>query len=381
MVPQARPSTLLALFVYSAGHETNDEWHRPGMKGAIFGWDIGGAHLKLAILDADGRLLGVRQLACPLWQGLAQLEQACAQLDVATMAPQALHAVTMTGELCDVFPDRKHGVRGILDCLTAVLDTRATLRVYAGDAGWLSTPAAAEAATAVASANWLALATLVARIVADAVLLDIGSTTSDVILLEHGKVRCQGRDDAARLTCGELVYSGVVRTPVMAICRQVPVQGRWQNLTAEYFATMADVYRLLGQLDEAHDQMPSADGRSKDIEGSARRLARMLGRDFGLDASLADVQGVARYLARVQAREIEDAVALQASRVADANAALPVIGAGAGCFVAAQVAQLQGRAFQPFQALLEPDLHPALAAQAALAAPAVAVAKLAWLAR
>ncbi len=351
------------------------------MKGALFGWDIGGAHLKVASLAADGRLLAVYQLACPLWQGLTQLERACAALGVAAMSPQAVHAVTMTGELCDVFPDRASGVRDILDCLAKVLGRRATLRVYGGDAGWLSPRAASDAAAVVASANWLALASLVARHVAQGVLLDIGSTTTDVILLEHGEVRCQGRDDGTRLASGELVYTGVVRTAVMAVCRQVPVRGIWQHLAAEHFATMADVYRLLGQLDESHDQMATADGRGKNIEASARRLARMLGRDLDVDASLADMQGVARHLAAMQRREIEDAVALQASRAEHAGSALPIIGAGAGAFVAAQVAHAQGRRYLPFQALLKSVTNSALAAEATLAAAAVAVAKLAWLAQ
>ena len=353
------------------------------MKGAYFGWDIGGAHLKLASLDEDGRLLAVHQSACPLWQGVAQLEQACAVLATAAMAPQALHAVTMTGELCDVFADRASGVRDILAALRRVLGPRATIQVYAGEQGWLSPAAAAEAPLAVASANWLALASLVARSVPQGVLLDIGSTTTDVILLENGVVCCRGRDDAARLASGELLYTGVVRTPLMAICRQVPVQGSWQNIAAEYFATMADVYRLLGVLEEAHDQMATADGRSKDVEASARRVARMLGRDFAGAASLADMRGVARHLARVQVREIEDALALQASRARAAGETLAIIGAGAGAFLAAQIAQSSGRVFIPFATLLDLDAATAttLGAAAALAAPAVAVAKLAWLAR
>lgn len=353
------------------------------MNGAYFGWDIGGAHLKLASLDEEGRLLAVHQIACPLWQGLAQLAQACAILGTSAIAPQALHAVTMTGELCDVFADRASGVRDILAGLRRVLGPRASIRVYGGERGWLSPTLAAQAPLAVASANWLALASLVARSVPQGVLLDIGSTTTDVILIENGVVCCRGRDDAARLATGELVYTGVVRTPLMAVCRQVPVQGIWQNLAAEYFATMADVYRLLGVLDESHDQMATADGRSKDVDASARRVARMLGRDFESDASRADMRGVARHLARVQAREIEDAVALQASRAQSAGETLPIIGAGAGTFLAVQIAQSTGRAFVPFPTVLESDVETdtTLAAAAALAAPAVAVAKLAWLAR
>lgn len=349
------------------------------MTGEFFGWDIGGAHLKLARLDASGRLRDVRQVACPLWQGVARLEEACAALGVGALASSAVHGVTMTGELCDVFPDRASGVRDILECLGAVLGPRAAVQVYAGEQGWLSVSQAIAAGAAVASANWLATAQLAARGVEAGVLLDIGSTTTDVILIENGKVRCTGRDDAARLVSGELLYTGVVRTPLMAVARRVPVRGAWQTVAAEYFATMADVYRVLGCLDERHDQMATADGRAKDKPSSARRIARMLGRDLGVDASIDDIDAVATHLARCQARDIEDALALQTGRAAEAGRGLPVIGAGAGAMLAARIAARQERPYRSFASLLDADAS--LASDIALAAPAVAVARLLWLAR
>lgn len=350
-----------------------------GMTAALYGWDIGGAHLKLACLNAKGRVLSVRQVACPLWQGIEQLELALHTIGIATVAPAATHGVTMTGELCDVFDDRASGVRAILECLTRTLDPRATVCVYGAEQGWLDAAQASAASDVVASANWLATAQLTALRVEAGVLLDIGSTSTDVILIEDWQTRAVGRDDATRLTSGELVYTGVVRTPVMAVARRVPMRGAWQSLAAEYFATMADVYRVLGQLDERHDQMPTADGRPKDSVASARRIARMLGRDLGADASFADIQGVAAHLARCQQRDIEDALALQSSRAGDSGGALPIIGAGAGAMLAAKIAAQAGRDYVPFASLL--DVAPSLAGDVALAAPAVAVARLAWMAR
>ena len=42
------------------------------------GYDVGGAHLKVALAE-DGRTVAVRQIACPLWQGLDQLDAAFAE--------------------------------------------------------------------------------------------------------------------------------------------------------------------------------------------------------------------------------------------------------------------------------------------------------------
>ena len=37
------------------------------------GWDIGGAHLKVARCDHNGQLQTVRQYPCALWRGIDEL--------------------------------------------------------------------------------------------------------------------------------------------------------------------------------------------------------------------------------------------------------------------------------------------------------------------
>src|SRR5262245_45700078 len=83
------------------------------------GYDVGGAHLKVALAE-DGRVIDVRQIACPLWQGLDRLDAAVTEARP-LIARAERHAVTMTGELCELFPDRRTGVRAILDHLKALL--------------------------------------------------------------------------------------------------------------------------------------------------------------------------------------------------------------------------------------------------------------------
>ena len=78
---------------------------------AVLGWDVGGAHVKASLL-VDGRIRDVAQWAAPLWLGLTHLDAA---IDAARARwpgfEQARHAVTMTAEMTDLFPDREAGVR------------------------------------------------------------------------------------------------------------------------------------------------------------------------------------------------------------------------------------------------------------------------------
>ncbi|MGH8589577.1 MAG: hydantoinase/oxoprolinase family protein, partial [Gammaproteobacteria bacterium] len=96
----------------------------------IAGWDIGGAHLKCAALDLAGRLMGVWEVPCRLWEGLLRLEEALATLP---RLGQDTHrpALTMSGELADCFRDREEGVRALVAFMTRRLGSD-DVSVYAG---------------------------------------------------------------------------------------------------------------------------------------------------------------------------------------------------------------------------------------------------------
>jgi probable H4MPT-linked C1 transfer pathway protein len=311
---------------------------------SVIGWDVGGAHLKAARLDAGGSIESVVQTACPLWQGMPRLASA---LDEALPAVGAapLHAVTMTGEMVDLFANRRQGVAGLLGRLRRRLGPVA-LRVYAGPAGFVDPDRVAGAEAEVASANWHASATLVARQVDAALYVDVGSTTVDLAPVAGGRVLTRGADDGGRLACGELLYTGIVRTPLMAIAREAPWAGDWVPLMAEYFATAADVYRLTGELPEGADQHPTADGREKTPVASARRLARMVGRDVE-SAPLAAWQDLAAWMARAQRRSLEDACDRILSR-GDLPADAPLVGAGVGRFLLPALAARMSRPYRTF---------------------------------
>ena len=338
---------------------------------AVIGWDLGGAHLKAARLSPDRRVEQVTQLPCALWRGLPALHAA---LDAAAeeLGSAELHAVTMTGEMVDLFPDRAHGVRALVAAMRDRFGA-ARLRVFGTDARFRSSADAAAAPLGVASANWLAAAAVVAAREPDALFVDVGSTTTDLIPVRGGRVRARGRDDAARLVSGELVYAGVVRTPVMAMAEAVPFGGANVPLIAEWFAAAADVYRLTGQLPEGADQHPTADGGEKSVAASARRLARMVGRDAE-SATPQQWRELAQWLANAQARRLR-ASAERLLSVEPLPPGAPVVAAGVGRFVAAELAGALGRRVVDFGALLPsaPDQRD----RASDCAPAVAVA---WLA-
>jgi len=100
----------------------------------VIGWDIGGAHLKGALLE-DGRVRDVAQWPCELWRGLSRLDDAfTTALERWKGWRQALHAVTMTGEMADLFPHREAGVAAIVSRALPLEDCWAESGSAASDA-------------------------------------------------------------------------------------------------------------------------------------------------------------------------------------------------------------------------------------------------------
>lgn len=266
------------------------------------GLDIGGANLKVA----DGR--GYAQsVAFPLWRQSDELPQAVRTL--IAEAPSSDHlAVTMTGELADCFDDKAAGVQFILHAVAQAAGGRHT-RVYTVDGKFLTPAVANQRPLEVAAANWHALARFVGRVAPSgpALLLDVGSTTGDIIPLLDGRPVATGRTDTERLLAHELIYTGVERSPVCALATVLPFRGRMCSVAQEVFATTRDVYVILGDLPEEPTDTQTADGRPATKGASRARLGRMLCSDR-TEFNHKDAVEMARAVAELQAARVHEAV-------------------------------------------------------------------------
>ena len=344
----------------------------------MVGWDIGGAHLKAVLLNTKGEVVDCLQLPCPLWKGLDYLQRAMSdallQLNLSgTRQPQGLspqnisvkadyscvkalsiapcdvnrisacHAITMTGELVDLFENRHQGVCEIAKLATNILGEETLF--YAANTGFVPLKCVSELSANIASTNWHASVSALAMHVTNALFVDIGSTTTDIIGIEGGKVASEdlssgGLSDAHRLAFDSLVYTGVVRTPVMALAQKLVFEGVETNVAAEYFATMADVYRLTCEL--TADDADTADGKGKTQLESARRLARMIGHDVYKSDTVESLEKWIKLA--ITCRSLH----MQQIKTAMLKYLIPnmtIVGAGAGNFLVKAIAADLGYAF------------------------------------
>ncbi len=332
-------------------------------------WDIGGAHLKVACINDCGKLEWVEQIATPLWQGLDCLKTAIPALIEKLPQGKLSHAITMTAELVDIFESRNAGMRTLIKlCVDALGDN---INFYAAPTGFLNMGAIGKNLHQIASANWYASTTYVATFIESGVFIDVGSTTTDIIAIADNKINNRGIDDQSRLRFDELVYTGVIRTSLMSLTEKAPFGGEWQNLAMEHFANTADIYRILEYINDNDDLMATADGNAKDIIGSRRRLARMLGLDFSDHANQAWYK-LAQYFAEIQLQLLTKATLRVLTNTHDKQQI--IVGAGVGRFLVKQIAQRLNIPYSDFSALCNSSLT--LADKCNACAPAVALAQL-----
>ncbi|MGI9519273.1 MAG: hydantoinase/oxoprolinase family protein [Pirellulaceae bacterium] len=288
----------------------------------ILGIDIGGANIKAA--SSEG-YTSHRPFA--LWQQPAQLPEVLAEIAKDAPATDQI-VITMTGELTDCFDHKRQGVETIVKAARQACGE--SIAVYLLDGRFVNCEVAIKQPDLAAASNWHGLAAFVATQIAPAtsgLLIDIGSTTTDLIPFGNGRVLASGRNDFDRLVQRELVYTGVVRSPLNGIVRQLLHHGEKCPVMNELFATTLDVNIVLGHLPPKAEACWAADGGTTSVGGCIKRLARLVGKDettFSCD----DAFEMAEQIQTTQLNMLKSAALVQLQRLQDENPVMIVSGQG-----------------------------------------------------
>jgi probable H4MPT-linked C1 transfer pathway protein len=275
----------------------------------VIGWDIGGANIKATYMEIeDEKVFKIKTIVryFPIWiEGIESLPIILDELK-REMSEASFDAIglTMTAELSDVYETKREGVNHVLDCIKEVfpkeqifvLDTNSRLK---------SVEEAREDYLKVASANWAGTAWMVSKWVKDCILLDVGSTTTDIIPIIRGRIMARGKTDLERLATGELIYTGALRTNVATIVKAVPVRGIMTRVSSELFALSGDVHLILGNISEDDYKTETADKRGKTRKEALSRLARIVCADTDM-LKEEEIVAIANYVYMKQSDRIAD---------------------------------------------------------------------------
>lgn len=311
--------------------------------GYCIGWDIGGANIKASLISLKEPEQVVIQVNdyFEMWQDFQALASTLTDI-VEQMIPITevdSMAVTITAELADAFRTKEEGVRFVVHSLEKAFPST-SVHILTTDATFVSLQQAVAMTLKVSAANWIATASMVAKQASNAMFMDMGSTTTDIIPICDGGIVVNGKTDPGRLTYGELVYTGMLRNNVCSLVDRVPVDGKWLTVSSEYFVTTGDIHLLLQHISPEQFTAATADGRPAIYQYSLERLARLVCADINM-MSEESLLALARFVSEKQMQRITDNLLHVASRFPQSQD-WPVVVTGLGEELCAQCGERAG---------------------------------------
>jgi probable H4MPT-linked C1 transfer pathway protein len=340
----------------------------------VIGFDVGGANTKAAYLNTkDGAIngLSVASEYFPVWKQPEELTNALIKLKEQLFGGEIDGVgVTMTAELSDAYQTKREGVNHILSCVQMAFSD-VPIYVLNTDAELTTMDYARQYPLKVSAANWAASGWLVSQYFENCVVVDVGSTSTSIIPIINGHAAASGKSDLEKLMCGELVYTGSLRTNVAAIVQSIPLRGGVATVSSELFALSGDVHLALGHIVAEQFTSETSDGRGKTTPEAMGRLARVVCADTEM-LSEQEITDMAQYIYEKQIQQVVGGLKQVYARAKQlASTKVPVVVAGLGKDFIARVAaeKLAVDAVMDLGALLPKGVS--------LAVPAVGVALLA----
>lgn len=306
----------------------------------IIGLDIGGANTDCSIIeiDEDKNIISMihEREYFPMWKDNDKLKEFLHNLckndtDIDVVC------VSMTAELSDGYVSKKEGVN---DISQKIMDVFPNKKVYFVTFDGLKSYAELQKnLLSAAAANWIGTSEIIKYIEKDCIFMDIGSTTIDIIPIKNKKEIASGHSDLERLSTGELIYTGMLRTNPASIVHTVPIHDKKTRVSSELFTITADIHRILGNIHEDDYTCTTPDGNDKDITSCKRRLSRLVCADLD---TLEDEEIIklAKYIEKKQIEQIHSGLMEVVDRTQIRTVLVTSIGSAYLCEKAAEMLKL-----------------------------------------
>lgn len=307
------------------------------------GLDIGGANLKATHTCLDYGRITSKTLTryFPIWiRGKEALPHALLKLKPKNSVKAV--GATVTAELSDVYATKREGIHHVLDSLSKVWK-RNLVYMLGVDAKLHPRQAMHRNPIIAAAANWAATGWLASRIFEDCIVIDVGTTTTSIIPVLSSRIKVRGKNDLKKLACGELVYTGVLRTNIAAITQHLIIDGKPTRVSSELFSLSSDVHLILRNISRREYTTETADGRGRSVREAEARLARVVCSDRE-QLTPRQIRNMAMQIHHKQIEAISEAL-IQVSEAHGINRTqrFPIITAGLGRgFLAERAARKSG---------------------------------------
>ncbi len=263
----------------------------------IIGWDIGGANIKATRVSFNTKNSSLNEIESlsrffPMWDKNRDPLEIIKEIN-SQLGECCCFAVTMTAELADRFKTKKEGINFIVNLFE---DNFTDKSIYYFDYhGRPSQLIDINDLEKLAAANWAVSSLFAAQFLDDFLLLDIGSTTTDIIPVINGELNAAAFTDTGRLHSGELIYLGFLRSNLASFIKKMPFEGKMIEVMNEYFANTADLHLLEGLIEENEYTIPAPDNGDKNLQSAAARIARLISQDLN-SADIEQIKLAADYI-------------------------------------------------------------------------------------
>lgn len=301
----------------------------------IMGLDIGGANIDCAVVEIyenTAKIVETKRKYLPMWiendklsDNLKTISKEISEVEIV--------CVSMTAELADSYLSK---IDGVNDVINKVLKVYSDKKVYFVTVeGLKENNELKKNPIIVAAANWIGTVAVIKNIKESCIFMDIGSTTTDIIPIKNKKECALGHNDLERLSSGELVYTGMLRTNLATIVHEVPINNKNTRVSSELFSITGDIYRILNDITEEDYTCSTPDNQGTDLISCKRRLARLVCADLDL-LNDDELYELAHYIKEKQICQIYDALSQVHSRTNINTVIVTSIGTGNLCEIAAK---------------------------------------------
>ncbi|HIQ39130.1 MAG TPA: hypothetical protein EYH53_03890 [Methanothermococcus okinawensis] len=240
----------------------------------MLGIDIGGANTK--ITELEGKYYKIHHIYFPMWKKYKKLAELLREYNRENVEKVG---IVMTAELVDAYRSKREGVENILNSVERAFPDK-DIYVFDVDGNFLEVDVAKRRYIKVSASNWTATAYFVMKDICDnCILVDMGSTTTDIIPIKDGEILAE-ETDLKRLMNNQLVYVGALRTPLSFLTNTVIFRGFKTNISSEYFSITGDINLILNKINLEDYTCDTPDGVPVDRESCMRRVARILCSDL-----------------------------------------------------------------------------------------------------
>lgn len=242
----------------------------------LIGWDIGGANTKICVFDSNYNIIDTYSENLKIWENFSNLRSLFTKVYNKYETYEVSNFITITAESCDNFLERNDGILKIIElCKNHMLGKNF---YFSNDGNYIDYSAALLKPNKLFSTNWMLSLNFLNLSRDIDVLIDIGSTTTDIIY-KNMSVK-DNVSDYQRLCNNTLVYVGVVRTPLSMLIDSVNYRNNLSPLINEVYATTGDIFNITKDIDFTNSHYRGADGKSFTRENSLIRLGRNIGFDY-----------------------------------------------------------------------------------------------------